>query len=153
MVQKSHWERIRVWRVFDRNSGARCPCSTLISKNRAVWSRGMRDVFCKNVETIRSLRGLKTCSCVNEYGAVPFISMATSEMRARSDGCASRAKSLRLICRGLTLQSMNALKFKYGSEIFRRVKQTPDSARRSRWVRSGQIQSQSSVGRWTYRIH
>ena len=113
----------------------------------------MRDVFRRNAETIRSLRGLKTRNAFSEYGLVALISMVISEMCARSDGRESSAKSLRLKCRGLTLQSTDTLKSKYGSKMCRKVKQTPDSARTSRWVRSGQIQSQSSVGRWTYRVH
>ena len=153
MVQTPHRERIRVWRLLDWNSGARCSCSIIILEKRAVWSRGMRNIFRRNAETIRATRGLRTCECFIENKLVLSISTSISEIRARIDGCASSAESLCLVCRGLALQSMDTLKCKYGSKIFRKVKQTADSARTSRWVRSGQIQSQSSVGRWTYRIH
>ena len=113
----------------------------------------MRNVFSRNDETIRATQGLRTRGCIIEYGLALLISNSISEMRARSDECESNVASLCLVCRILALQSMDTLKCKYGSKIFRKVKQTADSARKSGWVRSGQIESQSSVGRWIYRIH
>jgi hypothetical protein len=82
-----------------------------------------------------------------------FIPISISEIRVRSEGCASSLDSLPWICGGSALQLMYTLNDRNGWKIFRKATQTPDSARKSCCARSGQIDSQSSVGRYNYHIH